>query len=383
MSVILDAVRGELAEAEKERAAIDARVDALRNIEALALAMNGEPREPEPEPEPEALEEPPPDTRRGDVARAAAKARAERASKPDSEEERPTRRHGPRSTITDEDIEAAARAVLPIGRVTPNQVCRKLGSHSASITRRAQELFARLEADGVIVPDKERNGRPSFKLAEEAAPSPEPDAPASTTDDSGAGEAGSDSPSSDEEPKEEVEDFGLVDDDTAETVVDELEDYEEGRRPRGQGETGLPPEWSDIAERIKALCENEPRTTAAMAEILDEDRQLVRKVTEKLVRLGELSRRGWAMGTTNPKYGIPPTLADQGVTVKQADRSEDLDVVVRRQLRLHGRQSIAALATKLVRHPRDIALCVQEMLRNGEVKKHAGTPDARYELVAG
>lgn len=447
MSAILEAVREDIAEAEEQKVAIDERLKQLRAIETIALKMSG----PQPKPAraaddavedtcshcdrpaaqtyagvrlcaepsacrvrygpPDTPEEPVPHRSRPRRVVGGGNAQQERDGEPDSEEERPARQHGPRSKITDDAIEAAARAVLPDGRVTPNAVCRQLGTSSMSVARRAQELFARWEGDGTIVPDRPQNGRPSFKLAPEAEPSPEPAAPASTTDDAGAtlegrapvkhppgrpaearaaaellaGAAASDSPASDEEPKEEVED-GLVDDDAAEAIVDEIEDYEQSgtrQRPVGQREFGLPPEWEDLGERIKALCENESRTTAALAEILGEDPTLVRKVTEKLARLNEVERRGWSRegSTEKPKYRIRPSLAEQGVTVKQADRSEDITVAIRRQLRVNGGQSIAALATQLVRHPRDIASGVQELLRSGEAVKHAGVPDARYELL--
>lgn len=393
MSAILEAVREEIAKVEEEYEAV---MRPLREIEALALKLNGdhehdfagpdmvcsvcghEPSDAElAEYHKESLVLPPP---------AAEKSAGDRALEA-AKEQRASRTRATQKRFTDDQIEAAAAEVVKHGHATPNKVVQHLGTKSTPVRRRVEEIFARWEGDGRIVADAPVRGHASFKLAEESEPSPEPPAPAPEQGDAGAAQAegqaaASDFGASDEEAKEEVEDFGLVDDDTTEQVVDEIDGYAPARK--GQGEQ-ISSDYRPLADRIVEAATLEPKTTVEIAEILQmtgrEDLKTIRRLTEKLVRMGELQQRGYGKDS-RPRYRATPSLEDRGVTVRQADRESPLETQVLAAIDQDGALSVTQLAAKTVRHPRDVAAAVTALIERREVKKTRSHPDAVYERQA-
>lgn len=387
MSAILEAVREEIAKVEHDYLET---LKPLREIERLAMQLAepaDEPEEPEAPADDDDDDEPQPQAeslRRGDRALAAAKER--RKHHPGAA---PPADRRPPQKYSDEEVEAATVKALDAGQATPNAVMKRhLHSNADSVRRRVEELFARWEADGRIVPDAPVRGRASFKLRGEVEePSPESEAPVSTTDDAGASAepahadsqvGGSDSSASDEEAKSEAEDFGLVDDETAEQVVDELEEYEQ---PKTNGREVIATDLQPLAEQIEqTLVEaREPLTTREVARALDlEDRAMVRRVTEKLVRMGRLQQRGYGEGG-HPRYRIRPSMESQGVSVRMADRETPLEDQILVKVDEGGSMTIQGLAAAVARHPRDVAEAVQQLIGRHELKKRRAHPDAVYE----
>lgn len=378
MNVILDVVREEIASVERElEQELEKRLGPLREIETLALQLNGAEPEPAPKPvraEQDALESE--RARREERARAATKERRKR--RPGGSE--PAAPRPPRK-LTDEEIEAAADKMLPLGHCTPNRIMHELESKSTPVRRRVESLLARREADGRIVPDSPVRGHASFKLPEDA-PSPEPEAPAPTTDDVGAygdgplgvtgdPERTSDSGASDEEPKEEAAEEWVGD--------DELDGYEKARTNGKGGET-IGPDMQPLADRIKAAVLLEAKPTRAIAEMLGEDVKQIRRLTEKMVRMGILQQRGYTaqIDGGNPMYRATPTLEERGVTVRTADRETPLEQRVLTAIDENGPLSIPGLAAKVVEPPREVAAAVNALIEKREVKKTRAHPDAVY-----
>lgn len=359
MRAVLEAVREEIAKAEEAKQAIDEQLERLRAIETIAVDMDGgqapaDAAPPEPQP-----------PRRADRALAAARAQRGKPAK--------TQRRKAAGAPSDDQLEAAALTCLRRGGATPTAVQRELSTTSDRVLKRVQELFAHWERDAKISSDGSIRGNRTFALAEETA-SPEPEAPASTQDDAGAEEWLPDH-LLDAEPEVAP----------PEPTV-EVGDYDDVAPRKRTGATEIPDFLRADADKIVGLCSLDRRSVDDLVEVTGMARNDVKRLVNLLAKRGEIQPYG-----SKPKKGTSthvacyrarPSLEEQGVTVKQADRPEDITVAIRAELREHGRMSIARLAAEIVRHPRDVAEGVQTLVRDGAVVKHKGFPDGEYELVA-
>lgn len=359
MSAILEAVRADIAQAEEAKTALEERLASLREIETLAVAVYGEPETEEQQQSEPAPPKPPAPVR------------------PNTEEESERR--------ADEILELLSR----VGPQTEAEIRRTTGWTPKSV----KKALDRLEARGGAKPTgaaRSQRGTPSREWeAASAAPaaeepaSPESAAPASSTDDAGADLS---TPAADNSTTtDEALDGDLVDDDTAEEVVVEIDDYDRGGRKPGQGKDGdrIPREHRALADEIKAVCELEPKALPTIAEAVGVDPKLARSVIAKLVALRELQSYGAVKvdGKPRPTYRVTPSLAEQGVEVKHAERSDNIEEDIAARLRDDGPLSIGRLSAALCRHPREIAAAVAELISRGEVAKRPGYPDAVYALA--
>lgn len=357
MSAILEAVRGEIAEAEKAKAAVDRRLKRLRAIEELAEVDDDDEQRPEPaaKPEPKVVSRTPPKPRRASSPRSTRNTEAESERRGDELRELLTR----------------------LGPQTEAEMRNATGWTAKSV----QKALLRLQARGAAGPTGEarsKQGNPSREwkattpTSAEEAESPEPAAPASTTDDAGA----------DLDDMELLEDPDESDDDVDDQAVD-VGDYDDApRKPRG-GPERLPDRLRPLAERIKATCELEPKSAPGIAEATGIDRREVRGIVKTLVKLNELQAYGAEKrgSTAVAKYRVPPKLEDLGVTVKQVERSDNLEQDILERLHEDGPLSIKKLAAALCHHPRDVAAGVSALIARDEVSKRPGFPDAVYQLA--
>lgn len=169
-------------------------------------------------------------------------------------------------------------------------------------------------------------------------------------------------PEPDEEPEAEAQ--------TEEAVEEPEEDFSDTAPIHTKDEPlDIPEHLAADAERLVNLCELEPSSAPELSDATGIAEADVRQLLKLLAKQKRLEKRGTRKRGSfmTPVYRVPPSLEEQGVTVRYADRSGSIESRITHQLDVEVATPVQQLATKLVLPTGEVMQAVEQMERRGEV----------------